>query len=76
MDLTYIDLDMTGYVSEDIKGYFSDMVVKTKINSGNETDIYFLFEHKSYEDKKIYIQFLKYMYLSWQQDVNEKNQCE
>lgn len=72
IELADIDLDMTGYVSDDIKGHFSDIVVKTKINSGIDTDIYFLFEHKSYEDQKIFIQFLKYMYLSWQRDSNDK----
>jgi len=72
IELEDIDLDTTGYVSDDMKGFFSDMVVKTKINSGIDTDIYFLFEHKSYEDKKVFVQFLKYMYLTWQQDSNEK----
>ena len=64
IDLANIDIDMTGYVSDEIKGYFSDVVVKSRVKSGKgklDTDIYILFEHKSYEDKKIFFQLLRYM---------------
>ncbi len=74
IDLTHIKVDNTGYVSENIREYFSDIVIKTRLKSKTgkdkplNTDIYILFEHKSYKDKKIFIQLLKYMYLMWQKD--------
>ncbi len=34
-------------------------------------DIYILFEHKSYQDRSIYFQLLRYMYLMWQEDIRE-----
>ena len=88
IELDKIDIDPTGYVSEDMKGSFSDMVVKTKIKGDKEgkgkdkkkgkkkgkeipADIYLIFEHKSYRDKNIYFQLLKYMYMTWEQDYRE-----
>ncbi len=74
IDYSFINVDNTGYVSENIKGYFSDIVIKTRLKSktGKDSplnaDIYILFEHKSYKDKRIFVQLLKYMYLMWQKD--------
>ncbi len=78
LDLSRITLDMTGYVSDKLKGYFSDIVAQTMMKSESqgkiETDIYFLFEHKSYEDPQVMIQILKYMYYTWQKDTDEGKQ--
>ncbi len=74
IDYSFINVDNTGYVSENIKGYFSDIVIKTRLKSktGKDSplnaDVYILFEHKSYKDKRIFVQLLKYMYLMWQKD--------
>ncbi len=74
VDYTFLKIDNTGYVSENIRGYFSDIVIKTRLkttpgkNNRINMDIYILFEHKSYKDKKIFMQLLKYMYLMWQND--------
>lgn len=35
-------------------------------------DVYLVFEHKSYPDKRIFIQLLHYMYRMWHSDVQEK----
>ena len=70
IDFENIEIDNTSYVSENFKGYFSDVVVKTRIID-SEMDIYILFEHKSYQDKKIFIQLLRYMYLMWNKDIGE-----
>ncbi len=74
IDYSFINIDNTGYVSENIRGYFSDIVIKTRLKSKTgkdnpaDTDVYILFEHKSYKDKKIFMQLLKYIYLMWQKD--------
>ncbi len=76
IDYSFIQIDNTGYVSENIKGYFSDIVIKTRLKSKTgkdrplNADIYILFEHKSYKDKRIFVQLLKYMYLMWQKDAD------
>jgi predicted transposase/invertase (TIGR01784 family) len=73
LDFSKIEFDLRSYITGEIKGFSSDMVVKLKMFRGNkkkiDTDIYFLFEHKSYRDKKIFMQLLKYMYLMWQKDM-------
>ena len=90
IELDKIEIDPTGYVSDDMKGSFSDIVVKTRIKGDKEekvkekkkskkkgkekeipADIYIIFEHKSYRDKNIYFQLLKYMYMMWEQDYRE-----
>ena len=74
LDFSKIEFDLKSYITGEIKGFFSDMVVKLRMKTGDnqniETDIYFLFEHKSYQDNKIFIQLLKYMYLMWQKDID------
>ena len=76
LDFSSIEFDLKSYVTGEIKGFSSDMVVKVKMLSGNnqklDADIYFLFEHKSYQDKRIFMQLLKYMYLMWQKDTNSE----
>jgi len=70
-----------------MKGYYSDIVIKTRLKSekksskqkGKKTDevpaeIYILFEHKSYQDRNIYFQLLKYMYMMWERDYREKRE--
>jgi predicted transposase/invertase (TIGR01784 family) len=73
LDLSEIALDPTTFVSEEYKPSFSDLVVKCRTKAENlPVDIYFLFEHKSYQDEGIFLQLLKYMYLMWQKDSGEK----
>lgn len=76
--LSKIEIDNTHYVSNEFADSFSDIIVKTKMKSAVEeeseldTDIYILFEHKSYRDTAVFIQLLHYMYLMWQKDIDEK----
>jgi hypothetical protein len=73
LDLKEITLDPTTYVSDEYKSSMSDIVAKCRTKMGNvPVDIYFLFEHKSYQDKGVFMQLLKYMHLMWQQDHEEK----
>lgn len=73
LDFTAISLDPTSYVSEEYKASFSDLAVKcrTKVEE-LPIDIYFLFEHKSYQDKGVLVQLLRYMSVMWQRDRDEK----
>ena len=74
LTLQDLTLDLTSYVSDELKGYFSDIVVKTTLKESKvPVDIYTLLEHKSYYDKGIFVQLLHYMYLMWQKDLQEKN---
>jgi len=76
IDLTEMEIEFTSYISDRLKGAGSDIVVKTAIKTEEQgrspADIYILMEHKSYQDDKSLIQVLKYMYLEWQKDVDQK----
>jgi len=69
LDLTNITYDPTSYVSEEYKRSFSDLVVQYRTRAeGLPVDIYFLFEHKSFQDEGIFLQLLSYMLAMWKKD--------
>jgi predicted transposase/invertase (TIGR01784 family) len=76
IDLSTTEIAFTTYVSDNIKGHYSDIVVKTRMKTtdGDEiqADIYILVEHKSTARNQDLVQVLKYMYLEWQKDVDQK----
>ncbi|MCI0694619.1 Rpn family recombination-promoting nuclease/putative transposase [candidate division KSB1 bacterium] len=73
LDFTEIMFDSTSYVSEEYKSSFSDIVVKCRTKTEQlPVDIYFLFEHKSFQDESVLLQLMHYMYLIWQKDSKEK----
>lgn len=79
LDFSTMEVDSTGYLSDEFDDFFSDIIVKTKIFGKKSrtipTDICFILEHKTEARRKIFLQFLKYMLLEWQRDTNEKRGC-
>ena len=72
LDLSSVQIiDPSANSEEDIE-FVSDIVVSCKTSDGTPADIYLLFEHKSYKDKGIYLQLLRYMYEMWQKDFRLK----
>ena len=75
IDFSEITIDPTSYISDEIKDYYSDIVAKARMKSGEgediAADIYILVEHKSTAKKKDLVQVLKYMYLEWQNDIDQ-----
>ena len=65
MNLDAIDVDIEGYVDDDLKAYFSDVVATVQSSNGQPSEIYILFEHKSGLDAQARLQVLKYMVLKW-----------
>ena len=77
IELDSLTIDPTSYVSNEMKDNFCDIVVKTKLKGTVSTvpydvDIYIVMEHKSYHDKAVFVQLLKYMHLMWEKDIAEK----
>ena len=73
LDLAELALDPTSYISEAYKESLSDIVVKCRTKADDTpVDIYILFEHKSHPDKRVLRQLLRYMYLMWEKDGDEK----
>jgi hypothetical protein len=76
LDFSKLSPDATSYISDEYKESLSDIVVKCRTKAeGTPVDIYILFEHKSYQDKKILLQLLRYMHLMWEKDSDEKSRC-
>ncbi|HLP46650.1 MAG TPA: Rpn family recombination-promoting nuclease/putative transposase [Candidatus Kapabacteria bacterium] len=77
MDWSQITMDPTNYVSKRYREGYSDIVAKTKIKNDRgeflALDIYFLFEHKSTNEKDTPVQILNYKHLVWAKDISEGN---
>lgn len=65
LDLQSLEVVNTGFVDDQLVEYFSDIVIKTRLQRGDPAEIYFLFEHKSGPEKFVRLQILQYMASSW-----------
>ncbi|GAB6888960.1 Rpn family recombination-promoting nuclease/putative transposase [Desulfothermus okinawensis JCM 13304] len=68
----YIDMDSLEIINteksdEKYKRYYLDMGVRCKIE-GIDSELYFVFEHKSYPDRRVLIQILSYFSVMWKRD--------
>ena len=67
--------DVTGKLKGDkIDDYFTDLIFKTNVESGEEGLFCFLFEHKSQLDKNVAFQVLRYMTLIWEKYYKEEKE--
>lgn len=71
IDLDNISVDKDSYIEKELGEYFSDILYKINL-LGKESYIYFLFEHKSYNYKKITLQLLEYMIKIWNLKVKQR----
>ncbi|KUK39063.1 MAG: Uncharacterized protein XD68_1373 [Synergistales bacterium 54_24] len=71
IDLTHVKHLPTERMNKNAK-YCMDLAVECNVG-GEKTQIYFVFEHKSYPDDRILLQILGYMYAIWEEQ-KRKNQ--
>ena len=73
IDLTDINYDDTSHIQQRFKDLFSDIVIKTKIDS-DDLDIYLLVEHKSVlpDEDALFLQILGYIYSMLEKDYTSK----
>ena len=71
VDLNYLTKENNSFVDERFKESFTDMLYRTKIN-GEDGYIYFLFEHKSYQDPLVILQLLRYIVRIWEEKYDRK----
>jgi len=72
LDFSTLEIKPTSHVDDSLKSHLSDLIVKMKTKDSDDVDLYFLFEHKSYKDKNILWQLLKYQYLMLEEDFKAK----
>lgn len=66
LDLSVIEIDVSGFVAEEFKEFLTDVVVRVQLtNSEQMAELYFLFEHKSYPDRYARLQALHYSVQKW-----------
>jgi len=65
IDLDTLEISKESFVEKELKDYFSDIFYKINLE-GEPGYIYFLLEHKSYQDKLIHLQLLEYLLKIWQ----------
>ena len=73
-DLNKIKYDHNRYIQKHLRNKYSDLVVKTSLKDGKKADIYFLFEHKSYNDSNTWLQIMHYQLLMWEKDIQNKQE--
>jgi predicted transposase/invertase (TIGR01784 family) len=75
IDLNTLEPQKDSFINQELEEGFSDLLFKADI-SGKEGYLYFLFEHKSYPDKGISLQLLKYMVEIWEAKIKKTRASE
>jgi len=65
------EIDSNSYIDETLHESFADIVYNCSY-SKQKIKIALLFEHKTFQDKNIYLQLLRYMLNIWETERNEK----
>lgn len=71
LDTGTLRLEKDSFIDNKLKESFSDLLFSTDID-GREGYIYFLFDHKSYPDKAVGLQLLKYMAEIWNTKIKKE----
>jgi predicted transposase/invertase (TIGR01784 family) len=66
LDLSRIELDADAFVDDKLREHFSDLLYRVGLQSGEEACVQVLIEHKSYSDKWVHLQTLRYQALEWE----------
>ena len=70
IDMDTLEPQKESFLDEKLNEEFSDLLFRVMINN-KEGYIYFLFEHKSYKDKMVIFQVLKYMISIWESKIKD-----
>lgn len=71
VDLSTIEVQNGSFVDKKFKEQFSDLLFRVDIND-KDGYIYFLFEHKSYNDRLTILQLLRYMVEIWESKIGKE----
>jgi predicted transposase/invertase (TIGR01784 family) len=67
VDLARLELQLESFVDEQLREHLTDLLYRIPLVSGEEAFVYLLFEHKSYPDRGVALQLLRYMVQIWDQ---------
>ncbi|MDM8521532.1 Rpn family recombination-promoting nuclease/putative transposase [Anaerolineales bacterium HSG6] len=73
LNLDTLEISKDSFIDPALQEHFSDVLYHVSLTNGEPLDVYILFEHKSYPDKWVARQLLRYMDKIWtQQEQQEK----
>ena len=72
IDLSELELEKDSMIEEELTDLFSDLIYRVKINN-RAAYLYLLFEHKSYPERKIALQLLKYIRAFWELKAKQES---
>lgn len=75
VDLETLEPQKDSFINQRLQEMYSDLLFRVNIND-KEGYIYFLFEHKSYKDKLVIFQLLRYMIEIWESKIKKENTNE
>lgn len=70
IDLSTLEPQKESHLDKKLQAQFTDLLFRVSINN-RDGYIYFLFEHKSYQDRIVIFQLLKYMAAIWETKTKE-----
>lgn len=70
IDMKTLEPQKDSYLDKQLKEQFTDLLFRVNIDN-RKGYIYFLFEHKSYKDRMVIFQVLKYMIEIWEAKIKE-----
>lgn len=66
VDLSTIEEQKESFIDEELRQHFSDLLYVVRTKQGGLLYLYFLFEHKSYPDRNVAFQLLRYIVRIWE----------
>lgn len=66
LDLGTLELTKESFVDPALQSHYTDLLFNVKLRSGDDGLIYLLFEHKSYADRLVAFQLLRYLVRVWE----------
>ena len=68
LDLDDLTIAKDSFVDDELRSHHSDILYNVALQDGNRSaHVYVLFEHKSYPDREVSFQLLRYMMRIWEQ---------
>jgi predicted transposase/invertase (TIGR01784 family) len=67
LDLNSLELHKESFIDEDLQEHQSDLLCRIRQKNGEDAFLYLLLEHKSYPDRWVALQLLRYKVRIWEQ---------
>jgi predicted transposase/invertase (TIGR01784 family) len=70
LNLDTLSLTEDTFIDEEMRQHQADLLYQVRLQDGQHAYVYFLFEHKSYPDRMVALQLLRYLVRFWEQQAD------